>query len=277
MTKPHKSIPEIIPHEERDRDFLFNFVQAFRETFSNSTRSSYGQCYFYPSDGHPISAQEAFNTEGFVVAEKIDNELFWPVNPDTGEQAIPWHHQKKTLENWQRKMSLVSSLAVLRNDVTKKISGAMYCGVSTLKEAFEIHEEWQNPHQYSIQEKPDEYRNFESFLETLKSTFPCMALTAETKFAIWNCNFVTAEAKKGDFLKMARLFFSSPFPKEMLDLPTIGELIHGSNAFSVFGKIAEFIDTGYTLTDSHHTIIVKDSWQMIIDNFNRKFNKTKNK
>jgi hypothetical protein len=243
-------ILEYIPIKQRTEELIRKFSDKFREVFSNPP---YGQYLFDPEDNKVTSAQEVFGTEKYVEVEHLDN-----ISLSTKKDLVFCHHPEKTFDIFLEKLTLPDSfLSVLKDPKDKSIKGATCTYVSDLKSAFCDYEEWNNPYLYSKLGIENSDGNLNEFLIQLRHSFESyfeaehQKFTAETKVMVWNCVFLSPEARRvpGRFQRLMNAA-GEEIPKRIYYLPLLAEMVKNTKSFEIF-KVCKLFDTNYALGKDH--------------------------
>lgn len=230
--------------------YIKELADSFRETFNNG----FGQFAFYPSNGEPISYQEAMVMAGrprpqekYVAIEEMDkfdlNELR---NHTTGEVPVFWHNPDVTEEILRKKLCKENGYAsFLMSKENDKLLGAIFARVCTVKEEFES-EEWENPFLYSGIEDNSTFRKLDEMLSILNKEVEKHEelsgylqetggrFSEDTKVFGWNNMYVHPSIRKsGQLLQMTKSFFDmvGDLKNQILIL---GETMYNSHAYNIF-------------------------------------------
>jgi predicted GNAT family N-acyltransferase len=243
---------ETITSIELNDEKLKEIANFFRFIFNNLYD---GQYLTYPSIGTPISVQQVFGVDKdtCVPLEQLDvyDTSQFPVHSETDEKAIFWHNPEVTFQRFKEKSKKDAHFAIFRDCETEKIAGLIFGHICTLKEAFET-EEWENPLYYSSIKNPEQFRDFQVFLNNINKklkSHDLQQLYPDSLVYSWNL-IATRQDVRGlkYFLKLMKHFLNL-IPKEIKkNLIVIGEAKHKSTAYTYF-KMCGLIDVPGILTD----------------------------
>ena len=271
-------------------------AEEFRSIYANGDgkhSNGFGQFIFYPSEGRaiaPCEIMENIKYNDFVELSSLDNfplENYY--RKDLNEYPLFWHDPEETLKAFREKFSHDAYISIIRNTVTKKITGCTFGKDCSLDEAFR-NEEWENPYRYSKLRNHQHYRDISLFIDTIKNTllenrenfkniFNHLGrdeISAFTQVHVWNNLFVSEEIrsrKQGNLLREMLHRYFSLIPEEKTQyLFHIGESqkynFDGSlsKAYTIF-KNAGAIDAIGFLSDhdpkpGESTLIVSSLKQM---------------
>lgn len=219
-------------------------------------------CYMFNNNGHYlvfpesfrfISPQEFFGREDYVSLAEMYSVKELPRDPETGEQAVFWHHPKITSTIITEKLLNNAHLALLRDRDTHQISGFAFGYQSTAYDMF-IQEGWENPFYYAGIKPPQHQRNFNDFLRKVRrailnntNRFPKFARGDEffgpgSKVYAWNCVGKSPEVKgKRYFWDIMRNFFAIIPDNTKEQCLEFGDARFQSRGYEIF-KSAGFID-----------------------------------
>lgn len=234
---------------------LREITHDFCFTFCNPP---YNQYAFFPSERplRAISPSEVFKTSDSHLVDY--DTLYWselPVNPETWERAVFWHHPEATFQVLKERLKNNWYLTEIRDEETNKLCGFACVYEKTLKELFYI-EEWRNPTIFSWLEIQDLLTPEDMFFEQMKNQ---VWLNPEDKVIWWWGIFTTPEARWLDKYLELHMNIYNLIPKEKYEMIALAEMAWEWTAYKLYMPMCKEILWAIANYHSISAITIKDA------------------